>query len=282
MAELSRWWALAAVVLAQRLFWRDTLIRRLADRARRLSRATWAHARSQLRYDCAAILDDGAWRRYTRRAVGLGRIRGAHSTSDDFDGSVVSGALDALVADGTARGGGATGRRIRDGWLGRFGPHRLDGSTGFGGFVAAGRLGPGHGAGLAHTAGMDRVALLGCGSGTSLYTGARGCTSWWVFWLAGTGGADVWRGWRANGERTCRGFGWWISSARWIANARWWILGWLDLGRRTWTWTWTRWDGADLRIMREGPTYPYLTFCTPRLPSLPRRCFLVFGSGGGA
>lgn len=117
---------------ARRLLWRDTLIRRLADWARRLSRATWACTRSRPRYDCAAIHDDGAWRRYTRRAAGLGRIRGVHPTSDDFDGSAVSGALDALVADGTARGGGAIGRRIRDGWLGRFwtaSTRRIDGAS---------------------------------------------------------------------------------------------------------------------------------------------------------
>ncbi|KAJ7197018.1 hypothetical protein GGX14DRAFT_402924 [Mycena pura] len=249
MAELSRWWALAAVVSARRLFWRDTLIRRLADRARRLSRATWAHVRSQLRYDHAAILDDGAWRRYTRRAAGVGRIRGTHSTSDGFDGPAVSGALDAPVADGLL----VEGVRLDVGFgtdgLVVFGPHRLDRSTGFGGVVAAGRLGPGHSAGLARTAGMDRVSLLGCGSGTSPYTSARGCTSWWVFRLAGTGGANMGAGGtqRISDVRRIRMVDLECTMDR---DARWWISGWLDLGRRTWTWT--RWDGADLRIMREG------------------------------
>ncbi|KAJ7196964.1 hypothetical protein GGX14DRAFT_402875 [Mycena pura] len=156
-------------------------------------------------------------------------------------------ALDTLVADGTAHGGGATGRRIRDGWLGQFGPHQLDGLMGFGGVVAAGRLGPGHGAGFARMAGMDRVALLGCGSGTGPYTSARGCMSWWVFRLAATGGADVWHGWRTDIPD--------VQRIRMVdlectmdRDARWWISGWLDLGWRTWT----RWDGADLRIMREG------------------------------
>jgi len=105
------------------------------------------HVCSQLRYDRAAIHDEGArgagilgglqaWVKYagrTQRAtVSTDPRFQVHSTRRWRMGLLVEG-VQLHVGFGT------------DGLVG-FGPHRLDGSTGFGGIVAAGRLGPGHGA----------------------------------------------------------------------------------------------------------------------------------------